>query len=183
MQNQKTTEDAPFQKTIIRNSVLKLCIRWNKPRLLPCITHLSKSEIFSLCSTQTRETCNGRAPPLPVKNYYSPPSTNENVIPCNVVILRQLDGSMSDIESESDTRLTIQPNIKQDKFTAAADLPAIATYKAQRHEKFSKWFKATLTVNSRIKKPPFSNVICKTSRFENSPISYLTKLLNQNFNK
>ena len=35
---------------------------------------------------------------------------------------------MSDIESESDTSLIIQPNIKQDKFTAAADLPAIATY-------------------------------------------------------
>ena len=55
--------------------------------------------------------------------------------------------------------------------------------KAQRHEKFTKWFKPTLNVNSRIKKPPFSNVVCKTSRFENSPISYLTKLLNQNLYK
>ena len=55
--------------------------------------------------------------------------------------------------------------------------------KAQKHEKFSKWFKPTPTVTTRIKKPQFYEVVCRTSRFENSPLSYLTKLLNQNSNK
>ena len=55
--------------------------------------------------------------------------------------------------------------------------------KAQKHDKFSKWFKPTPTVTARIKKPQFYEVVCRTSRFENSPLSYLTKLLNQNSNK
>ena len=48
--------------------------------------------------------------------------------PCNVSTIPQCDGNISDVESESDTSLIIQPNIKPDKITAALDLPAIATY-------------------------------------------------------
>ena len=50
------------------------------------------------------------------------------VKPCNILIIPQLDGNISDIESESNNSLIIQPNIQSDKITAAADLPAIATY-------------------------------------------------------
>ena len=57
------------------------------------------------------------------------------------------------------------------------------TRKAMQHDKFSMWFKPTPTVNTRIKRPQFYEVVCKTARFENSPLSYLTKLLNQHFNK
>ena len=55
--------------------------------------------------------------------------------------------------------------------------------KAQKHSKFSKWFQQTPTVNTRQKKPQFYNVVCKTARFEKSPLSYLTKLLNQHYSK
>ena len=52
--------------------------------------------------------------------------------------------------------------------------------KAVKNEKHTKWFK----VNSKAKKtrqnqPSFCPVIARTTRFENSPISYLTKLLNK----
>ena len=55
--------------------------------------------------------------------------------------------------------------------------------KAQKHKKFSKWFKPTPAVITRNKKPPFYDVVCKTVRFEKSPLSYLTKLLNQHYKK
>ena len=53
--------------------------------------------------------------------------------------------------------------------------------KAQKHKKFTTWFKPTPTVITRIKKPKFYDVVCKTARFEKSPLSYLTKLLNQHY--
>ena len=51
--------------------------------------------------------------------------------------------------------------------------------KSQKHIKFSKWFKPAPALNTRLKKPRFYNVFSKTVRFEKSPISYLTELLNQ----
>ena len=53
--------------------------------------------------------------------------------------------------------------------------------KALKHKKFTTWFKPTPTVITRIKKPKFYDVVCKTARFEKSPLSYLTKLLNQHY--
>ena len=55
--------------------------------------------------------------------------------------------------------------------------------KALNHEKFTKWFKPTPVGASRIKKPQFYDVVCRTTRFENSPLSYLTRLLNQQVSK
>ena len=55
--------------------------------------------------------------------------------------------------------------------------------KAQKNEKFTKWFKPTPVGASRIKKPQFYDVVCRTTRFENSPLSYLTRLLNQQVSK
>ena len=52
---------------------------------------------------------------------------------------------------------------------------------AQKHKKFSKWFRPTPAVITRSKKPHFYDVVCKTVRFEKSPLSYLTKLLNQHY--
>ena len=51
--------------------------------------------------------------------------------------------------------------------------------KAQKHKKFTRWFRPTPPVTTRNKKPKFYDVVCKTSRFEKSPLSYLTKILNQ----
>ena len=51
--------------------------------------------------------------------------------------------------------------------------------KAYTHKKFTKWFKPTPEVITRNKKPKFYDVVCKTTRFEKSPLSYLTKILNQ----
>ena len=55
--------------------------------------------------------------------------------------------------------------------------------KAQKHEKFSKWFKPTPSVITRTRKPKFCDVVCKTVRFEKSPLSYLTRILNQHYKK
>ena len=51
--------------------------------------------------------------------------------------------------------------------------------KAQKHEKFSRWFKPNnkLTV-TRSKTPKFHDVYSRTERFKRSPISYLTRILN-----
>ena len=51
--------------------------------------------------------------------------------------------------------------------------------KSQKHSKFTKWFRPVPTLNTRQKKPKFYNVFSNTVRFEKSPISYLTQLLNQ----
>ena len=55
--------------------------------------------------------------------------------------------------------------------------------KSEKHVKFSKLFKPAPPVITRQKKPKFCNVVCKKARFEKSPLSYLTKLLNQHYMK
>ena len=54
--------------------------------------------------------------------------------------------------------------------------------KALKDVKHSKWFKVNNSLrNTRQKRPMFYQVVSRTSRFEKSPISYLTKLLNHHF--
>ena len=56
--------------------------------------------------------------------------------------------------------------------------------KALKHTKFSKWFKPKGThPNTRQEQPAFHSVYRKHDRFEKSPISYLTELLNKQFSK
>ena len=50
--------------------------------------------------------------------------------------------------------------------------------KAQNNSKFSIWFRPNLRRNTRLKQPRFCTVVCRKQRFEKSPISYLTRLLN-----
>ena len=51
--------------------------------------------------------------------------------------------------------------------------------KSQKHSKFTKWFKPnTRRTITRAKTPAFWEVFARTERFGKSPISYLTKLLN-----
>ena len=51
--------------------------------------------------------------------------------------------------------------------------------KAQRHPKFSKWFKPNTRLSvTRSKKSRFCEVYFRTERFKKSPICYLTRLLN-----
>ena len=52
--------------------------------------------------------------------------------------------------------------------------------KAQKHAKFSKWFKInSKQTNTRQAQPKFCQVIRRTERFEKSPLSYLTNILNE----
>ena len=54
--------------------------------------------------------------------------------------------------------------------------------KALKSEKHSKWFKVNERASiTRQKVPVFQPVMSRTTRFYNSPISYLTSLLNQTF--
>ena len=55
--------------------------------------------------------------------------------------------------------------------------------KAQKHKKFSNWFKLNPKSKTRQKQTKFSKVVCKKERFEKSPLSYLTNLLNNHFDK
>ena len=56
--------------------------------------------------------------------------------------------------------------------------------KAFKNKKFTKWFKTNHKVTkTRQQQPTFLPVIARTHRFERSPISYLTKLLNMEANK
>ena len=51
--------------------------------------------------------------------------------------------------------------------------------KAQKHAKFSKWFKPNeKIVTTRSAPLKFKKVFTRTVRYEKSPISYLTKILN-----
>ena len=51
--------------------------------------------------------------------------------------------------------------------------------KSQKHSKFAKWFKPNTRITvTRAKGSKFCEVHCRTERFKNSPISFLTKLLN-----
>ena len=54
--------------------------------------------------------------------------------------------------------------------------------KAVRNSKHTKWFKVnTKTSKTRQQQPQFCPVVSRTTRFDNSPLSYLTKVLNQHF--
>jgi hypothetical protein len=54
------------------------------------------------------------------------------------------------------------------------------TFKALRHPKHSHWFKVNTRVSrTRQTQPLFCPVIARTARFEKSPISYMTNLLNK----
>jgi hypothetical protein len=53
---------------------------------------------------------------------------------------------------------------------------------AVKNTKHTKWFKVNTKVSrTRQQQPPFCPVVSRTSRFENSPLSYLTKVLNEHF--
>ena len=55
--------------------------------------------------------------------------------------------------------------------------------KAQKHEKFSTWFRLNPRNKTRQKQPKFCNVLCKKVRFEKSPLCYMTNLLNNFYDK
>ena len=50
--------------------------------------------------------------------------------------------------------------------------------RAQKHSKFSNWFKPNPKWNKRLQQPKFRPVVFKKQRFKTSPLSYLTSLLN-----
>ena len=52
--------------------------------------------------------------------------------------------------------------------------------KSLKNSKFSKWFKPNdRKTSTRLIKPKFCEVVCRTERFRRSPISYLTDILNE----
>ena len=51
--------------------------------------------------------------------------------------------------------------------------------KAEKNTNFSAWFKPNIRKTIRCKQSKYSDVFCKKIRFNKSPISYMTKLLNQ----
>ena len=54
--------------------------------------------------------------------------------------------------------------------------------KAERHDKHKQWFKPnTMTVNTRQLKTKYCEVQARLSRFKDSPISYLTNMLNEHY--
>ena len=56
--------------------------------------------------------------------------------------------------------------------------------KAEKHPKFSKWFKENnKTYNTRLKKPKYLEVHSNYNRYEKSPLGYLTRLLNMHYSK
>ena len=56
--------------------------------------------------------------------------------------------------------------------------------KAEKHKKFRHWFKRNnIDVNTRQIKPRYSEVNARLQRFRNSPIAYLTRLLNEHHKK
>ena len=57
-------------------------------------------------------------------------------------------------------------------------------FKSYKHPKHTTWFKVNnRTTKTRQAQPMFCRVISRTTRFEKSPISYLTELLNNKFTK
>ena len=54
--------------------------------------------------------------------------------------------------------------------------------RAEKHEKFKAWFKpAQKNMNTRLSINKYCNVRAKHTRFENSPLSYLTRILNLHY--
>ena len=65
---------------------------------------------------------------IPQKKTPPSPPVNVNGKPCNVSIIKQLDGNMSISESVSENSLITPPPASPDKISAAVHLPTIATY-------------------------------------------------------
>ena len=98
-----------------------------------------------------------------------------------------------DIERVQRAALQVIFGPKYSSYSSACELAGLNTlevrrnklckkfaYKAVKHPKHSRWFKVNDHVtNTRQKQPTFCPVISRTSRFDNSPISYMTKLLNK----
>ena len=56
--------------------------------------------------------------------------------------------------------------------------------KAQKHKKFTRWFKPnTKKTITRLTQPKFCNVYSRLDRYERSPLSHLTEILNQYHSK
>ena len=56
--------------------------------------------------------------------------------------------------------------------------------KAEKHDKFRKWFKPSVrNQNTRQVKPKYCDVLARHARFENSPLGHLTRILNQHHSK
>jgi hypothetical protein len=54
--------------------------------------------------------------------------------------------------------------------------------KAAKNAKHTKWFKVNTKISrTRQQQPQFCPVVSRTTRFDNSPLSYLTKVLNEHF--
>ena len=52
--------------------------------------------------------------------------------------------------------------------------------KSVKNPKFNKWFKLnSKQTKTRAKQPMYCPTVCRTDRFKNSPISYMTDLLNE----
>ena len=51
--------------------------------------------------------------------------------------------------------------------------------KSEKHHKFHKWFKTRQKSKTRLEKDKYIPVYSNYMRFDRSPISYLTKLLNK----
>ena len=52
--------------------------------------------------------------------------------------------------------------------------------KAEKHKKFASWFKLNdKHLNTRVDRAKYCDVFARHARFQNSPISFLTRLLNQ----
>ena len=56
--------------------------------------------------------------------------------------------------------------------------------KAQKHQKFSSWFKLNVKkTKTRQEQPKFCKIFSNTARFDKSPLSFLTELLNNHYAK
>ena len=99
------------------------------------------------------------------------------------------------IERVQKSALQIIYGLEYDSYASACEMSNLPTLeerriklcvnfamKALKNTKHSKWFKVnTSTRKTRQKRPMLYQVVSRTTRFERSPISYLTKLLNHHF--
>ena len=102
-------------------------------------------------------------------------------------------GESTDIERVQRAALQIILGLSYTSYGAALDELSLDTLedriiflcrkfgnKALKHPKHRNWFKNNTRVTvTRAEQPMFCPVISKTKRFENSPLSYLTSLLNK----
>ena len=90
-------------------------------------------------------------------------------IACNIILGQNYESYTSALKTLGLEKLSVRRRKICTKFAK----------KALKHKKFTKWFRPTPEVITRTKKPKFYDVVCKTARFEKSPLSYLTRILNQ----